>query len=339
MISRPKQKPPTHQGGLALRCTAPKAKRSEDSPGLGARRPSQRSKQTAFVASPRPTSPITDVSTPPSIVLPSSSPSLVIAKSHAASSTCVCLWCSVGCESCHCGESLVASTSRTPASFVPPALHCFVSRRAADATRSVNNFSTRAFASLCCLSVFAVALAVACLRALASPFCIANDMVSLKRRSHATSSSSACATQSHEFGQAQEWARFYCASGRLPGVHLTSSCPTSRARDSACISRVPHALGMNCSLRPVSTEGFTQTCRAVLHCRTGHGSVKSMTEELWDFEFPTTSMHSTFFLTCRTPVTMKGDSRLRRRTGWTRTDARDCDTLGDCEERGRRREE
>ena len=175
------------------------------------------------------------------------------------------------------------------------------------------------------LSVFAVALAVACLRALASPFCIANDMVSLKRRSHATSSSSACATQSHEFGQAQEWARFYSASGRLHAAstrtfNLTSSCPTSRARDQACISRVPHALGMNCSLRPVSTEGLAQTCRAVLHCRTGHRSVKSMTEELWDFEFHTTSMHSTFFLTCRTPVTKNGDSRLRRRTGWTRTE-------------------
>ena len=112
MISRPKQKPPTHQGGLPSSAQHPKPQGSEDSPGLGARRPSQRSKKnTAFVESPRPTSPITDVSTPPSIVLPSSSRSLVIAKSHATSSTCVCLWCSVGCESCHCGESLVASTS------------------------------------------------------------------------------------------------------------------------------------------------------------------------------------------------------------------------------------
>ena len=46
--------------------------------------------------------------------------------------------------------------------------------------------------------------------------------------------------------------------------------------------------------RTSRTEGLAQTCRAIFHCRTGHRSLKSMTEELRDSELPTRGSASLF---------------------------------------------
>ena len=89
-----------------------------------------------------------------------------------------------------------------------------------------------------------------------------------------------------------------CAQGEW----ITSSCPASRARDQGLHRPASHALTLEFLLAasvPVNsctsprrhgkithepeascTEGFAQTCRPILHCRTGHRRLKSMTEEV-----------------------------------------------------------
>ena len=48
--------------------------------------------------------------------------------------------------------------------------------------------------------------------------------------------------------------------------------------------------------RTPRTEGSAQTCRAIIHCRTGHRRLNSMTEELGSSDLPIRFSASLFIL-------------------------------------------
>ena len=101
------------------------------------------------------------------------------------------------------------------------------------------------------------------------------------------------------------------------GVRITSMCTTPRARNPGlhrprCLihsglefflaaqvpvnsNTVPRRHGrIPTNQMTPRTEGVAQTCRAILHCRTDHRSLKSTTEKLGDTELSTSGRASVF---------------------------------------------